>query len=192
MLSLKTDPELDLESESEWRDFDVTTFDNSSPFPNINVQPSINPFQTFVNRPLPRLTRQSVKKQATESIARIRRIRPCLTNSSKRQVSGGLSISLSLVSLSLHSSRTEMMLFKLLFFSIFLPFCLAWGSVGHEIVATIAQTNLHPKVRSYLCQILPEFTSYLTPRGEKHCHLAPLAAWPGKWCKFARNFGAYD
>jgi hypothetical protein len=29
---------------------------------------------------------------------------------------------------------------------------LAWGAVGHAIVATIAQTQLHPAVRSHLCE----------------------------------------
>jgi cytochrome b len=38
---------------------------------------------------------------------------------------------------------------------------LAWGAIGHEIVATIAQTQLHPAVRQHLCTILPsELTSY--------------------------------
>jgi hypothetical protein len=37
----------------------------------------------------------------------------------------------------------------------------AWGAIGHEIVATIAQTQLHPAVRQYLCSILPvNGTSY--------------------------------
>lgn len=36
-----------------------------------------------------------------------------------------------------------------------------WGIVGHEIVATIAQTQLHPDVRATLCDILPpERTAY--------------------------------
>lgn len=44
----------------------------------------------------------------------------------------------------------------------------SWGSVGHEIVATIAQTQLHPAVRAHLCNILPRhLTSYRSnyPRG---------------------------
>ena len=36
----------------------------------------------------------------------------------------------------------------------------AWGAAGHAMVATIAQTQLHPAVRAYLCTILPSFTSY--------------------------------
>lgn len=36
----------------------------------------------------------------------------------------------------------------------------AWGQVGHQIVATIAQTQLHPLVRAHLCDILPAFTAY--------------------------------
>ncbi|PWN51441.1 phospholipase C/P1 nuclease [Violaceomyces palustris] len=70
----------------------------------------------------------------------------------------------------------------------------AWGIVGHQIVATIAQTQLHPLVRQHLCTILPAFTSYPSdwPTGRQqhhhdhleqqgshtHCHLATLAGWP--------------
>lgn len=59
----------------------------------------------------------------------------------------------------------------------------AWGVTGHEIVATIAQTQLHPDVREHLCTILPpEFTAYRSfyPKQDsphQHCHLAPLSAW---------------
>lgn len=45
----------------------------------------------------------------------------------------------------------------------------AWGEVGHEIVATIAQTQLHPAVRQHLCDILPaNRTSYIShyPRNQ--------------------------
>lgn len=65
---------------------------------------------------------------------------------------------------------------------------LAWGASGHAIVATIAQSLLHPAVRSHLCSILPDFTQYTSmyPREgapHTHCHLAPLASWPdtAKW-----------
>lgn len=65
------------------------------------------------------------------------------------------------------------------------PSSLAWGITGHQIVATIAQTQLHPAVREQLCTILPNYTQYPshwptsasdTPR--THCHLAVLAGWP--------------
>lgn len=65
---------------------------------------------------------------------------------------------------------------------------LAWGAAGHAIVATIAQSLLHPAVRSHLCTILPDFTQYSSsfPREgapHTHCHLAILASWPdtAKW-----------
>lgn len=56
---------------------------------------------------------------------------------------------------------------------------LAWGATGHEVVATIAQSFLHPDVRTHLCQVLPEYTSYdpHLPNATRHCHLAPVAAW---------------
>lgn len=80
----------------------------------------------------------------------------------------------------------------------------AWGRDGHMIVATVAQTQLHPAVRAYLCTILPPFTAYqssyphtgaphkqyvMPPRHRSprpshtrltraSCHLAPLAPWP--------------
>ncbi|KDN37244.1 phospholipase C/P1 nuclease [Tilletiaria anomala UBC 951] len=63
------------------------------------------------------------------------------------------------------------------------PAVRAWGQVGHAIVATIAQTQLHPAVRAHICSILPDFTAYQSyyPRQgapHTHCHLAPLASWP--------------
>lgn len=74
------------------------------------------------------------------------------------------------------------LLYSLLFSILYLPLQVnSWGSVGHEIVATIAQANLALPVRAHLCTILPNFTSYTTKSGEKHCHLAPLASWPGKY-----------
>lgn len=45
----------------------------------------------------------------------------------------------------------------------------AWGAIGHEIVATIAQTQLHPAVRQHLCTILPaNLTGYASnyPRNQ--------------------------
>lgn len=39
---------------------------------------------------------------------------------------------------------------------------------GHEIVATIAQIHLDPRVSAQLCLILPDYAK---------CHLAPIAAW---------------
>lgn len=69
-----------------------------------------------------------------------------------------------------------------------LPVALGWGQVGHATVATIAQSLLHPAVRSHLCTILPSFTSYQSNYPRKgaphtHCHLATLASWPdtAKW-----------
>ncbi|KAH7882323.1 phospholipase C/P1 nuclease domain-containing protein [Phlebopus sp. FC_14] len=48
------------------------------------------------------------------------------------------------------------------------PEALAWGAVGHEVVATIAQMHLHPTVLPKLCDILGYKGS---------CHLAPVASW---------------
>ncbi|SPO24901.1 related to Nuclease Le3 [Ustilago trichophora] len=66
-----------------------------------------------------------------------------------------------------------------------LPSVCAWGIVGHQIVATIAQTQLHPAIREQLCSILPNYTRYPShwPASEtkevhEHCHLAVLAGWP--------------
>lgn len=59
----------------------------------------------------------------------------------------------------------------------------AWGVSGHQIVATIAQTQLHPDVRAHLCTILPPeqtaYRSFYPKEGapHQHCHLAPLSAW---------------
>jgi len=47
----------------------------------------------------------------------------------------------------------------------------AWGLVGHEIVATIAQMHLHPSAVNNMCTVLPNYAS---------CHLAPVAAWADK------------
>lgn len=63
------------------------------------------------------------------------------------------------------------------------PSTIAWGAAGHAIVATIAQSLLHPSIRSHLCTILPSFTAYNSsyPRAgapHRHCHLATLASWP--------------
>lgn len=70
------------------------------------------------------------------------------------------------------------------------PSVRAWGLTGHQIVATIAQTQLHPFVREQLCSILPNYTQYPsywpTPASASssnrqphtHCHLAVLAGWP--------------
>jgi len=51
----------------------------------------------------------------------------------------------------------------------------AWGYVGHEIVATIAQIHLHPSTVTELCNMLPDYAS---------CHLAPIAAWADKIRRF--------
>lgn len=47
-----------------------------------------------------------------------------------------------------------------------LPLAHAWGVVGHEIVATIAQIHLFPETKSAIRLLIP--TSG---------HLAPVAAW---------------
>jgi hypothetical protein len=43
----------------------------------------------------------------------------------------------------------------------------AWGAVGHEIVATIAQIHLHNSTRQALSSMLPASQG----------HLAPIASW---------------
>lgn len=65
------------------------------------------------------------------------------------------------------------------------PTVYAWGITGHQIVATIAQTQLHPAVREQLCHILPNYTRYPShwpathsDQPHAHCHLAVLAGWP--------------
>lgn len=50
----------------------------------------------------------------------------------------------------------------------------AWGVVGHEIVATIAQIYIHPSVYPAMCTIL----NFTDPRTDHPlCHLAPIAPW---------------
>jgi len=61
----------------------------------------------------------------------------------------------------------------LVFRQLFLPATLvssavAWGAVGHEITATIAQIHLHPSAVTNLCRNLPSYAQ---------CHLAPIATW---------------
>ncbi|EKM56607.1 uncharacterized protein PHACADRAFT_183223 [Phanerochaete carnosa HHB-10118-sp] len=54
------------------------------------------------------------------------------------------------------------------------PSTLAWGSVGHEIVATIAQVYLHPSTLANVCEILhPGYKLQLWPP----CHLSRVASW---------------
>lgn len=63
----------------------------------------------------------------------------------------------------------------------------AWGTIGHEIVATIAQALLPLHIRSQLCNNLPNTTAYhamelsendtIPIRTNVHCHLAPIANW---------------
>ncbi|KAH0834706.1 phospholipase C/P1 nuclease domain-containing protein [Lanmaoa asiatica] len=59
-----------------------------------------------------------------------------------------------------------------------IPQTYAWGAVGHEVVATIAQMHLHPSVMPKLCDIL-HYT--------EECHLAPVAAWADR----VRNIPKY-
>jgi len=54
-----------------------------------------------------------------------------------------------------------------------IPQAYAWGAVGHEIVATVAEMHLHPSVMPKLCNILQSPSSIAV----KECHLAPVAAW---------------
>ncbi|KAN0085730.1 Phospholipase C/P1 nuclease domain containing protein [Tylopilus felleus] len=61
-----------------------------------------------------------------------------------------------------------MYLFSFLVSALLIPHAYAWGAVGHEVVATIAQMHLHPSVMPKLCDILDY---------DGECHLAPVAAW---------------
>ncbi|KAF9556308.1 phospholipase C/P1 nuclease [Agrocybe pediades] len=66
----------------------------------------------------------------------------------------------------------------------------AWGAVGHEVVATIAQMYLHPTVLPKLCEIL-DFAP-----GE--CHIASVATWADqhrmqmRWSASLHYVGALD
>jgi len=57
------------------------------------------------------------------------------------------------------------------------PAALAWGTAGHEIVATIAQMHLHPDVLPVLCDILDPTAKETDSTINPPCHLAPIAAW---------------
>jgi len=76
-----------------------------------------------------------------------------------------------------------------------LPGAVAWGAVGHEVVATIAQIHLHPSVLPTLCDIL-DFTS--RNPNEPQCHLAPIASWADRlrykmrWSAAMHYIGALD
>lgn len=48
------------------------------------------------------------------------------------------------------------------------PTSFAWGAVGHEVVATIAQIHLHDSAKDALATLLPAYTGG---------HLAPIASW---------------
>ncbi|KAF8122839.1 phospholipase C/P1 nuclease domain-containing protein [Boletus edulis] len=58
-----------------------------------------------------------------------------------------------------------------------IPHTYAWGTVGHEVVATIAQMHLHPSVMPKLCAILDY---------DGECHLAPVAAWADRIRRVAK------
>lgn len=105
-------------------------------------------------------------------------------------------------------ARRTLHAFLLAYLGLAVPVAWAWGRDGHQIVGTIAQTQLHPAVREHLCTILPPFTayeSYYPKQGAPHkqyvyapfsphplfgrtvetegffntsCHLATLSAWP--------------
>lgn len=76
-----------------------------------------------------------------------------------------------------------------------LPGVTAWGTVGHEVVATIAQIHLHPSVLPTMCDIL-DYTS--RNPDEPQCHLAPIATWADKlrykmrWSAAMHYIGALD
>ncbi len=53
-----------------------------------------------------------------------------------------------------------------------LTFTYAWGTEGHEIVATIAQVYLHPTALDGVCRLLNPNSTALPP-----CHLANVATW---------------
>lgn len=60
-------------------------------------------------------------------------------------------------------------LFSLAFFVSFLCSSVqAWGVVGHQVVATIAQIHLHESTRKAVARLVPEYANG---------HLAPIAAW---------------
>jgi hypothetical protein len=55
-----------------------------------------------------------------------------------------------------------------------LPVALGWGQVGHATVATIAQSLLHPAVRSHLCSLsISELSSVIDKRSEDIVLLRP-------------------
>ncbi|KAJ7587048.1 phospholipase C/P1 nuclease domain-containing protein [Mycena floridula] len=89
-----------------------------------------------------------------------------------------------------------MLLYKLLSSLVLaVPSVVAWGAVGHEVVATIAQIHLHPSVLPAICDIL-NFTS--SNPNEPQCHLAPIATWADKlrfkmrWSASMHYIGALD
>ncbi|KAH9959449.1 phospholipase C/P1 nuclease domain-containing protein [Russula dissimulans] len=64
-----------------------------------------------------------------------------------------------------------------------LPSVIAWGTAGHEIVATIAQSHLTPKTLNAVCSILnPDGGdgSGDQVRGPAPCYLAAVATWADK------------
>jgi hypothetical protein len=60
-----------------------------------------------------------------------------------------------------------------------LPRALAWGAAGHEMVATIAQSHLNPKVLDAVCSILAS-DGDSGVRGDAPCYLASVATWADK------------
>ncbi|KAF9480931.1 phospholipase C/P1 nuclease [Pholiota conissans] len=71
-----------------------------------------------------------------------------------------------------------------------IPGSFAWGAAGHEIVATIAQMYLHPRVLPTLCGILE--------LPNDRCHLASVATWADqhryqmRWSAALHYVGALD
>ncbi|EIW74377.1 phospholipase C P1 nuclease [Coniophora puteana RWD-64-598 SS2] len=62
------------------------------------------------------------------------------------------------------------------------PSVYAWGAAGHEIVATIAQSYLHPSVLPQLCTVLNLHNNPDYPRDPDAppCHISTIATWADK------------
>jgi hypothetical protein len=63
------------------------------------------------------------------------------------------------------------------------PNQLTFVSLGHEIVATIAQIYLHPDAHAAVCEILG-----YEPANPPTCHLASVATWADR-VRRVRGFG---
>ncbi|KAI0294852.1 S1/P1 nuclease-domain-containing protein [Multifurca ochricompacta] len=70
-----------------------------------------------------------------------------------------------------------------------LPYTLAWGAAGHEIVATIAQSYLDSRVLNTVCSILASDVEVDQIRGDAPCYLSTVASWADKIRNHARWSG---